>query len=389
MKNVNTLVLGLVFLCLTSLTFAQTGNTMYGEGSKSIGSYNTGFGYKVSKSATSSAKYNCYFGGYSGYFNEIGDANTCLGHDAGYRNKGSRNTYIGCGAGMNVPRGSGNVFIGYHAGQNKSSSNKLIIANKDDHNLIFGDFEDKYVDINGELWVYDDFKVFGEVQGELKLKKGLYFTPSTKHSDGLPQARIIHKWGMRYEAPVSKWVFSSKNTVLIGYEPNGTNYGNGSLLVEKKVGIGTTTPGSELDVAGTVMADEIISRKAGFESLTTEGLSVEDSLGIGTTSPSCELDVIGTVKADNFISSATSFPDYVFEKEYHVMPLKELESFVNEHKHLPNMPSEKEVVENGMDISDVTIKSVENIETMYLHIIELSKKVEALQQELEKYTTGK
>ena len=48
---------------------------------------------------------------------------------------------------------------------------------------------------------------------------------------------------------------------------------------------------------------------------------------------------------------------------------------------LPNMPAEAEVVQKGLNVADVVIKSVENIETIYLHLIEMNKKLDQLQQE--------
>ncbi len=108
----------------------------------------------------------------------------------------------------------------------------------------------------------------------------------------------------------------------------------------------------------------------------------DGNIGIGTSSPTAMLEVSGgTVKANSFTSSAGSFPDYVFEEDYTITPLAELERYVKANKHLPNMPSEKEVVEQGLNIPEVVTKSVENIEVIYLHLIRMEKKIEALEQE--------
>ncbi|MBW1294196.1 hypothetical protein [Aquimarina litoralis] len=105
--------------------------------------------------------------------------------------------------------------------------------------------------------------------------------------------------------------------------------------------------------------------------------------------------VDGAVRATSFVSSAASFPDYVFEEDYTIMPLETLETYVNQHKHLPNMPSEKEVVDNGLNIPLVVDRSVENIETIYLHLIEMQKgmkqlenKVKVLEEENKKLKTA-
>lgn len=110
-------------------------------------------------------------------------------------------------------------------------------------------------------------------------------------------------------------------------------------------------------------------------------LASNGNMGVGVASPSEKLHVAGTVKATSFVSSAGSFPDYVFADDYRIMPLDELENYINENSHLPNMPAESEVVKNGLNVPEVVTKSVENIETIYLHLIRMEKELQALKEE--------
>jgi len=73
--------------------------------------------------------------------------------------------------------------------------------------------------------------------------------------------------------------------------------------------------------------------------------------------------------------------DYVFEEDYEMLPLGELESYVKENKHLPNVPSAQEVADNGLDLAKTDATLLEKIEESYLYIIELNKKFEALAAE--------
>ncbi|WP_103072106.1 hypothetical protein [Aquimarina sediminis] len=117
--------------------------------------------------------------------------------------------------------------------------------------------------------------------------------------------------------------------------------------------------------------------------IATERMTIDamGNVGVGTARPSEKLQVEGTVKATSFISSAASFPDYVFKKGYTIMSLSELSEYISKNHHLPNMPTEKEVVKNGLEIPNVVIKSVENIEIIYLHLIQLKKELQELKKE--------
>lgn len=75
------------------------------------------------------------------------------------------------------------------------------------------------------------------------------------------------------------------------------------------------------------------------------------------------------------------FPDYVFATDYDLLPLAELEAFIQTHHRLPNMPSAAEVAKEGVDIGTLEVQQTEKIEELTLYIIELGKRVEALEQE--------
>ena len=63
-----------------------------------------------------------------------------------------------------------------------------------------------------------------------------------------------------------------------------------------------------------------------------------------------------------------------------MMNLKELENYVFTQKHLPNIPTAKQVEENGIDVTETTAKLLEKLEEAYLHIFELNKRIEKLEK---------
>lgn len=90
----------------------------------------------------------------------------------------------------------------------------------------------------------------------------------------------------------------------------------------------------------------------------------------------------GILTEEVIISEITTWADYVFEPEYQLKPLSEVENFIKKEGHLPNMPSAKEVKDEGLKMSEIIIQQQEKIEELYLHIIELNKKVERLEKQV-------
>ncbi len=87
----------------------------------------------------------------------------------------------------------------------------------------------------------------------------------------------------------------------------------------------------------------------------------------------------GNVKATEVEVKTNIFPDYVFENDYDLMPLRQLESYIEEYKHLPNIPTADEVIENGLELGDMQVKQMEKIEELTLYIIDQDKRIEQLE----------
>ncbi|MBK9593404.1 MAG: hypothetical protein IPO32_18535, partial [Crocinitomicaceae bacterium] len=64
------------------------------------------------------------------------------------------------------------------------------------------------------------------------------------------------------------------------------------------------------------------------------------------------------------------------------MSLKQTEKYIDKNGHLPGVPSEEEIVENGLDLGDMQKIQMQKMEEMYLHMIEMSKEIEDLKKEV-------
>jgi hypothetical protein len=146
--------------------------------------------------------------------------------------------------------------------------------------------------------------------------------------------------GTIFNPSISAWQFSSRDDrfTLEGY--NGPSHDLLTVLKNGNVGIGTTTPGSfKLAVNGKIWSQEV---------------------NVAMTNPG---------------------PDYVFEKSYNLLPLSQLETYINQNKHLPEVPSAKEMEENGLNLKEMNLILLRKIEELTLHVIDQSKLINELQKE--------
>jgi hypothetical protein len=137
------------------------------------------------------------------------------------------------------------------------------------------------------------------------------------------------------------------------------------------------------------------------------GLVIDSSgrLGIGLATPTAPLHVTGNVVfGSSAISPATgyrlsvdgkiiceelkvqlsgSWPDYVFENNYPLLPLDQLQQLVMEQKHLPGVPSAADVkAGNGVEMGDMQKRLLEKVEELYRYVFELNAENKALKEEL-------
>lgn len=273
------------------------------------------------------------------------------------------------------------------------------------------------LDVNGKGRYSDNLKIFSTpeswAEGLTVIKptgwSGIRFArndPATNNYDG--------NWAIGYSQ-------ATGNDLTISTNYSGNQY-DGLLLISnstRNVGIGTITPQDKLDVAGDIRGASrlkfssaaaydggsygVIGLQTGvpgknivfynydgpvYELMTMNGttgttainnggLTVSGNVGIGTTAPDAKLSVKGQIHAQEVkvdLNGAIA-PDYVFDKDYKLPSLEEIQSYITTHKHLPEVPSAKEIEANGLNLGEMNLLLLKKVEELTLYVIELMHEI--------------
>lgn len=95
-----------------------------------------------------------------------------------------------------------------------------------------------------------------------------------------------------------------------------------------------------------------------------------------------ELAVDGTIYAREIIVTSEGWADFVFDDDYDLMPLSEVEAAIQAQGHLPGVPSEAEIVEQGIDLADMNRTLMQKVEELTLYTIEQDKRISQLEQQM-------
>lgn len=109
-------------------------------------------------------------------------------------------------------------------------------------------------------------------------------------------------------------------------------------------------------------------------------INTNNNVGIGTLNPIHELSVNGTIQAKELIVTtlAADWPDFVFDPEYKLTSLQELDKYIGSEKHLPGVPSANEINEEGIMVGEMNAILLQKVEELTLYVIELQKQIDEL-----------
>jgi hypothetical protein len=155
-------------------------------------------------------------------------------------------------------------------------------------------------------------------------------------------------------------------TSPVFYTGTGTSELNRHLLLINSTNYGSA---SGLKAGGILVADSYNYANPGKNDLIVKG-----NVGIGTTTPgSFKLAVEGKIGAREVNVTTAAWSDYVFQPAYQLRSLAEVDQFIKRNHHLPDVPSESEVLKNGQDLGEMNAILLRKIEELTLYMIELKK----------------
>jgi hypothetical protein len=118
--------------------------------------------------------------------------------------------------------------------------------------------------------------------------------------------------------------------------------------------------------------------------LTGTAANFTNNVGIGSTQANANLYVHGVIKSKEVKVEATvSVPDYVFEKSYDLKSLAEVEKYITENKHLPEIPSAKVIEKEGINVGEMQLGLLKKIEELTLYMIEQNKLIRQQDKRIE------
>lgn len=184
-------------------------------------------------------------------------------------------------------------------------------------------------------------------------------------------------------------MFALSNTGTMNLNTNGTNT---SALIIKNSTVNKTifevlTSGSaNINIVGTGASAFKINNTAVNKPVFEVENNGKTSIGIDRVDRGPHMDAMLSVGGNGKIACkevrvfTINWADYVFEQNYKLMPLLDVENFYKTNKHLPNVPTTEQIMKEGNDLAKTDAMLLEKIEELTIYIVELKKEINALKQ---------
>ncbi len=164
------------------------------------------------------------------------------------------------------------------------------------------------------------------------------------------------------------------------------------LQSDGKVAIGTITPTAKLYIksdtvkTGLIVETSFGSTSHGYGIVSSVGATGDSTIAIAVKKDTTNNFIVygnGHVRARDVIVKLGHLGDFVFNDDYNLMTIYELENYIKQNHHLPKIPSAKEVSENGMNVGEFQNLVLQKTEEQALYIISLQKQIDDLKKVIE------
>ncbi len=298
-----------------------------------------------------------------------GTSNVFIGKDAGKVSTGNFNTNVGFSSGMANTSGFNNSFLGYFSGKKNTSGSS---------NTLIGFRSGNEITTTSNNTFIGSFTGFSSTSGSFNNYFG-------------------------YVAGYSN--ISGLNNIMIGaYSGYSNTTGSNNLCIGNKAGNNNVTGSGNVFIGNNSGFSELGSNKLYIDNSNTaapliwgdfnsDRLVFNGKVGIGTSAfptsvggvsiPAYQLFVKGGILTEE-VRVRSGWADYVFNDDYNLIPLSELNNYISKNKHLPGVPTSNEVENNGLSLGEIAKIQQEKIEELTLYLIKQNEKIEELNNRLNK-----